>query len=879
MLLLAAVFLLLQSASAFQGLNNAIFAEVARLFAAPDRGVAPRLIALDDRFIQEVGPPPWSEYQWRRIAAGLAKSGIARAYLVDTPRNVIAGRDTPRAEMMLAEPTEPTEPTDRAEPDRTSELLVPTLLVENPADGSLIEETLPDLDYELFTPWRRQVYLPAGPGGLIRGLSDQALAGDLHGRSAFCDWLGYCPGAGELGLPVVPLGAAGALPSVSAADLVRGSVTMDVSPDTIVLVGVTAPHLAQMVQVGAAAVAMPRAEAIGTAIASGLGRRPIVTLGPISNALVFLAVLAVAVALRRFRFSYNELVYVGVAPLVGAGIGIGLYALGLVQLPLTALFVAPLLPAIAAALGNRGLMTEFTQDVVGTIAREGFRHSPRGSLIRSRDDLFDALARLSRTHTASTQCAYFHIDGASGELQFVGGHGVELADLTPLVMDPQAAPWRYAAAQQPSGFAATDFFTDSSRYAQIVPLHSGMHLVGFWCIVFSETEPAPSHASIAELVQWVVSRLALTGPGEERNGEARLERRLETELGHVQELVVAASEERRQQFETLRSLPTPLLVSDLSGAVLYVNSALEQLLGAADVSTVRSLRELLIRVKGEEVAEQILPKLFLQTDASEQVTEWQHPDRRTFQIFLYPIVADAGTPSARQLGYAALFQDVSLSLQLKTLRSTVVDFVANKIRNELMIITGYATLAESATSDGDAREWLQKVVSTTNQVARELSEFRASATLAGEADGRVPTDLTHLITAATDELRASFAQRDIDMDVQLPGVAESVMAAPGVLQRELRRLLEAAASESPTGSSVMIRMSESRNKTDLELGWRGVGLDESQLIRLHGGRPLQDVPMTQSVEALFSIRKAFPEMRVMSDPGQGVRVFLTFGRG
>ncbi len=861
----------LQGAGAFRGLDRWLSSELSRLGPETERSVAPIVVALDERFVAKEGPPPWSLETWHGLARSLARSGVERAVVVE-PVVRLVRRDAPSGDTRGdGAPTsgEPSAP--------EAELLVPTLLAWDPVAERMTAPRL-EVPGAPFKAWDRHLGLPPSADGVLRDLPAAAAAPEL-GVSAFCDWLGACPDGGEMSVPV---GQGEPTPTLSPLDLEGQGPRLQGHADVPVLIGLTAPGLAELVPVGPSATPVPRVAAVASALTGGLARRPTPVLGRAEQAVAVLAVWAAsAFAFRRWLARRPGRAALGSALVVMVLAALASVS-GLVVLPFTALALAALIAPVVSLFASSRLVTEFADDVVAVVEREGFRHSPQGALLRTREELASALARLSRTHTTSGRFGYFDVDPESRRLRLLGGFGVTQESLAAFTDDPGASPWREAATLEPTGWVDDSFFKSADLKAQLIPISAGTRVVGFWCLVL-ESSAAPLDAElVAELARWVGSRLAL---GDAAPKAAGLAVRAEARLQHVHELVVAATEERRQHYETLCALPAPMLVADLSGAVLYANRALELLLTTAEIGTVRSLRELVVRMKGEEAVTELLPRLFLDARAGEVVTSWKHPLGKTFRVSLYPIRTSDGpspTSAPRRIGFAALLQDQSYEQELRELRGGVLASATQRLRNELMAITSYGALAEAAATDADVLGWLSKIEARANGAARALADLTASLTGESDAQSALPVDLGKLLATVCAELHEVASEKAVRLQSALPAIAQPVLVPPEAARLVLRRLLHEACTEAPRGGAVGVRMTEHHGGAEVRLSWQGPGLDESQqrLIETREQQPgSAAATLTGTLGAILLARRVFPTLRTESRPGAGTEVSIVVTRG
>lgn len=840
------------AAGAFQGLDRQILGALVGLRAAPDRSVAPLLLAIDDDALERLGPLPWPVKTWGAVADALGAVGVAEAALVDPWPRLVAADGAP----------------GDAGPVR---LLVPLVLSDAP-HGQLSGRPLPGRMGPL-EPWGHQLYLPVAPDGVLRDLSERARAGGAHGPSAVCAWTPRCPTGGALGLAVRPLGDAGSLPTLSISDALDGVGLPRDSAARTVLVGVTAAPFARHVRVGPGADLMTWPEAVGHAVASARAARKVPQTGPVWSLLVVLGVIAASAGLTRFDRRVPAAAMAVGLPVVALGLCAVLFVADLLVPPVTATVVGAGLPPLVVAIASRQLAADFLRSMALLLAQDGSRYAWRSTRLEDPQHVLHTLASLSRNHTPAQRMCYLHLQ-RSGALSWVGGYGIERADLDSGRLRIGVEPFSSARSRN-EGSRTSELFSRGAFSGRVVPIRQrGARqrgaLLGFWCVAGRPDEPAPEPATLARVARWVGRHCALEV--QERPSLTRwLSDRLESDGALVQDLFESASEERRRQVRALHAVGLPLLTADLAGAILFANRAGTELLARHGLANVRSLRELMFLVGGEEDLSARVHGLFVLGEP--QHVRWDPGPRETWLLAAQPVRRDGGGDDV--LGYVAVLEDLSESQRLREVRAAVVDMTTSRVRNATMAIMGYARLLARKVQDPALDRVVQGLLDGAGDVSQAIDELRALVEFEEGRDVEVGVDVIRVLRGSIEQV--PFAERHQELRTDLPEHALPVVASPTSARAALHTLLLEAARAAPVGAELFLGVQEHADRTVVTLTWPGAGLDAETLERFRRLPPHSEGVPTALVP-YCTARNALPDLTLASAAGQGVQVVFSLPR-
>lgn len=845
----------------FRSADRAILGAGVAQTGRPDTTQAPLLVAIDEATLALAGELPWTADQWNALAAALKRAGIEEAFLVEPPAAVLASSPAANAPV----PAKGATPVKNEEP--MALIHVPVLVGARPGERIAPAVSRLEKPTGALMPWDKSVFLPPHSDGVIRDLTAAANTAPVDEESAFCVWNARCPSGGDMSLPLVPFGAGGSLPTISAANLLDGKMALDpVLSKGTVLIGVTAPWLSRQTRIGSSAVLVSQPEAIGIAIASARSRPPVHVPGRAVDTLIILLAVFGAWALHRLRGFTRDWVFVHAIPPLFALIAIALYCGGILRVPVVALALAPLVPIVVAALATGEMLSEFLQNIARVVVREGFRYSPRAAIIRTKEDLIVKLGGLTRNYTRTDRLAWFHADAVTGRIDFEGGYGITRADLGTYETTITGAPWSLLA-DSPGGMAVGNLFKDPDLRAYLVPLYVEGALLGVWVVPFTETTGAPDPRIIGELVRWLTPRLAFTGPDLSRMKQARafLADRLKAELASVKDLLVAASEERRQQLETLRAVGFPLMVADVSGAVLYVNTELKEVLTRAGIGSLSSVREFAFRLWGEAELKTVLSRLF--GEHASVSFPWVDGDGRHHQVRLDAIRSE--DEQRDLLGYVAVFQDTSPVERLRKTRTMLAGHLA------VSTVEKIAAIREAAL-DGGAKA-LGTIPTDLETVEQLVLELRAVVDKAERLDRPMPVDFGDVVRSALRNLAGLRRRRRQEVTCKFPDGAQSVMTIASRAEEQLVALLREACVRAPEGAELSVNVRNEKDKTTVSIGWPGVGFDE-RLLESWRASPAAEGGETAMPEAFAGARRVFGELTFGGAPGSGASVTFSLPR-
>ena len=591
-LLLLLGVVLLHAMGAFLTVDAAVWQQVAALRGEATRGDTPTVLAIDDAAVRRLGAPPYTSAQWRDILAALDRQQLGEIVLADPWPRILrpdVGTDAPApgaaTSVRVIVPSavwdgRPLGPTPDRWPDafRTTSA---SLVITPPLDGPLTSVQ------------------PGGDPGTVWWPC-------LHGAA--------CP-EGDLS-PSFPLIQAD-VPVVSLALLLDAEPGFLTVGDAGVVMGVTAQAFAESIPLaGVRRVpwVVATAEAMGAARTS-LAHQPL----GLPEALAWLMGLYALASWVWQPSSWRIRLVVG--PAFGLAAAYGLAAFTAWSPPVMATALVMVVPGAGHALA----VARASVRVVRRLGLLVIRAASRAGTLRRRigdvDGLVDVLADLTRSHGHDLPFALLLVPQRGRTLEVVGTYGLVASRFRDGALALAHPTWS-TAAETTRGVQSAVLLKDGHP-CLVVPLSQSGQLVGFWLLSASDGRSLPDGALLGPLAVWVGERLALPGhPGTFSADTALVPESVHDDA--LENLFLAADEERRRWLASVQALGVPVLVTDVAGVVSMINPAMEDALTAAGMPRVRSVRELLVLVDGEARIDRWVHRLYTQGRAL--ALAWPTPD-------------------------------------------------------------------------------------------------------------------------------------------------------------------------------------------------------------------------------------------------------------
>ena len=321
--------------------------------------------------------------------------------------------------------------------------------------------------------------------------------------------------------------------------------------------------------------------------------------------------------------------------------------------------------------------------------------------------------------------------------------------------------------------------------------------------------------SVSRRLAVVLARLDVPGADDEGGREdsmSRLERLAESAVLRVAEAEAAAE----RMAETLRELPSAVVMSNEQGAVVYRNDAAVAL---ADVTP--------DNLEAEEAIFEVL-EAGVHGERRSCAVELMGPPQRTLGVSGRPL--DDGR---RTIGAVAVVDDLSERRRFETVRQDFVDNLTAELKTPLAAL---GLLATTLAAEKDPKlvrrlaERLRDDAVRAGTIVDDISEFtRISAETTPERQ-LVPVQL--VVAQAVEETRALSNLRSITVEVAEAPRRATVVGSRRQLVSAVRRLLENAVTFSEEGSVVRVAVRREGAWVEIQVTDHGPGIPAAELDRI-----------------------------------------------
>lgn len=394
--------------------------------------------------------------------------------------------------------------------------------------------------------------------------------------------------------------------------------------------------------------------------------------------------------------------------------------------------------------------------------------------------------------------------------------------------------------------------TDTEEIQYLVPLIFAGDVVGFWAFGVApqrleqrdqfETVVRRFANQIAELLyhrqQWLRDQAA------ERGALARY-LRLEggASLNRQVTDAIKSAERRRELFDAvLRGLDTALVVYDLFGRVLTVNSAMEVLVQKHDLPVYdMTALDLLTRLTDmtRTQARQVLNHLVLQMQPMHMPVALTGDGKQNHLLVVKPLSGeDAGAAAFDISGLMFELADVSAVSALCSLKESVVEQYVWQMRNDVESIQMGTDLLLSDRPSAQQRARVSEIVGAklknlTRFLDRVQKDVRAPAQSISR-DG-YPLETLSRVQNIIAELETAAAARALRIVLEAPNFISLVIAQPAEFDKLVRNVLETLLNDAAADTEIRVRIRLEPDVVTFELSNAGFGLPDADLQRFLSG--------------------------------------------
>ncbi len=340
-------------------------------------------------------------------------------------------------------------------------------------------------------------------------------------------------------------------------------------------------------------------------------------------------------------------------------------------------------------------------------------------------------------------------------------------------------------------------------------------------------------------------------------------------------------EEASRNEAILRSIADGVLVNDIHGRVILMNTAAERILDARASSALgQDVRNFFAAAEEEGRQRAILAvNAMLEAGEPPQVVQTQlEIGGRIISTNIAPVLTERG----ELLGLVTVLRDITREVEADRAKSEFVSTVSHELRTPMTSIKGYTDLLVMG-AVGELNETQQRFLKIIQQNADRLTSLiNDLLDISRIETGRIelnmmPVDMGELIRSVAASMAGQAAQHGLTMNVHVDEDLPLIMADQDRLTQVLVNLVGNAILYTDPGGRVDIRAYSVESAIVVEVADTGIGIRPEDLNkifdRFYRGES-ERVQQCQGTGLGLAIVKSFVEMHggriwVESEPGKG----------
>lgn len=306
-------------------------------------------------------------------------------------------------------------------------------------------------------------------------------------------------------------------------------------------------------------------------------------------------------------------------------------------------------------------------------------------------------------------------------------------------------------------------------------------------------------------------------------------------LARTERTAAALSTERAMYAAAARALADGLLIYDRDGRLLFMNSALEGLLGLSAESVRGEPRQRLwerLAAQTEDVEEsmrrgEVALAAAMKGQPSRYEMRLLKPRERDLQVQVFRIDGPSGL-----LGSGRLVRDITQERIVEQTRTDMLSMVSHEVRTPLTSLLGFTELLlDNDFPDQERREYLRIMQREGQRLKALIDDFLDLRRLESGQEDLQPLpmrieEVVHLAVAA-----AGPDPRCPITIVAAPSLPP-VFADPPRVQQVLANLLSNARKYSPHGGEIRVSIRETEQVVEVVVTDQGIGVPANALPRL-----------------------------------------------
>jgi signal transduction histidine kinase len=256
---------------------------------------------------------------------------------------------------------------------------------------------------------------------------------------------------------------------------------------------------------------------------------------------------------------------------------------------------------------------------------------------------------------------------------------------------------------------------------------------------------------------------------------------------------------------------------------MLVNPAAEAVFGLAGRPVSR-------RPVADAIQQPQLVELLTADSRSPLTGEVVLPDGRT----LYASASAIGEVEGGGLGRVAVLRDVTHFKELEQLKTEFVATVSHDLRSPLTFMRGYVTMLPMIGQlNVRQKGFVDKIIAGIEHMAKliddllDLGRIEAGVGLMNET-----CRMEELVGSAVDPLRGQAINKQLALQVEVPGDLPAVWGDPTLLRQVIANLVENAIKYTPQGGSIRVGGEARDGSLVLSVSDTGVGIAQADQVRL-----------------------------------------------
>ena len=293
----------------------------------------------------------------------------------------------------------------------------------------------------------------------------------------------------------------------------------------------------------------------------------------------------------------------------------------------------------------------------------------------------------------------------------------------------------------------------------------------------------------------------------------------------LEDLVVAASQERNRLIAALNSSLDPVLAVDADGRITFANLAAQRLF-------MRSQEELVGNpfvwvVPNEQVLEALRGS---REEGRREIRLIERPGRQYLQVMTTPILQGG------EWAALAVFHDLTEMRRVEQIRRDFVGNVSHELRTPLASLKAVIeTLQAGALEDQSvARDFLSRADAEVDRLVQMVEELlELSRIESGEVPlAREPVDIEAVLTRAVQRLSPQAKRQDLGLTLEVVPDLPPVIGDSERLERVAINLIHNAIKFTPAGGAVRVAATLNNGTVTVTVSDTGIAIAPEDLPRI-----------------------------------------------